>query len=259
MEVNLMSWINCAWAWITDHATVLSAVVSAVAAVVIARFTVVLAGATRGLKTSADEQIAEAKALREIAKTQATISGAQNDVLIQQKQIAQMQHLATHRPRLRVRHVYVDDSGILIGQPGFSFIHGARITGGLVVVNVGGTKARIVDSFYRIYFSKTGLPIKSPLDDRGHRLIGVAGEHKVMEIGESLSVGISDTIVMEPPPAPDMVVLRKFEREDWKVYVMGQIQYQDEGGHDRFMGFCRVGDQKSGFRPVDDPDYEYED
>jgi hypothetical protein len=41
-----MTLIGCAWAWIADHATVLSAVVSAIAAVAIAFFTVKLTHAT---------------------------------------------------------------------------------------------------------------------------------------------------------------------------------------------------------------------
>jgi hypothetical protein len=64
---------------------------------------------------------------------------------------------------------------------------------------------------------------------------------------------------MEPPRLGIDVEPRQFERGGWKIYVMGQIRYQDEGGRDRFMGFCRVGDGKSGFVAVDDPDYEYED
>jgi hypothetical protein len=69
-----VSWISCVWAWVAGHAIILSTVVSAIAAAVIAWFTIVLAGATRGLKASADKQIA-------IAETQAAISGAQTDVL----------------------------------------------------------------------------------------------------------------------------------------------------------------------------------
>ena len=72
-------------AWVADHAIILSTVVSAIAAVVIACFTFELAGATRGLKVSADEQITEAKALRKIAETQATISQAQTDIARKQK------------------------------------------------------------------------------------------------------------------------------------------------------------------------------
>jgi hypothetical protein len=64
---------------------------------------------------------------------------------------------------------------------------------------------------------------------------------------------------MEPPPPGADVELRQFERGGWKIYVMGQIQYQDEGGHDRFMGFCRLWGSDGRFHVVEDPDYEYED
>ena len=63
---------------------------------------------------------------------------------------------------------------------------------------------------------------------------------------------------MDPPPLGADVELSAFDGGGWKIYVMGHIQYQDEGGHDRFMGY-EPGDGTSGFRAVDDPDYEYED
>jgi hypothetical protein len=51
-----MGWAWCTWGWIIDHATILAAVISAIAAAIIAWFTVTLAGATRGLlKATADQ------------------------------------------------------------------------------------------------------------------------------------------------------------------------------------------------------------
>jgi hypothetical protein len=180
---------------------------------------------------------------------------AQVDTAVKQAEIAQLQHLATHRPHLRVRHVSVVTADH-IGHPTIFFSHGRKIKGGLAVVNVGGTRAKIVESRYRIFFSKEGLPKSAPYDESFNNLL-LAGQ--VLDIGESCAIPISDEIIMEPPPAGADLELRKFEREGWKIYVMGQIRYQDESGNDRFMGFCRVGDGKSGFRAVNDPDYEYED
>jgi hypothetical protein len=55
------------------------------------------------------------------------------------------------------------------------------------------------------------------------------------------------------------IFARAFDAEKWVVYVMGQIKYHDEGGADRFMGFCRERRSDGKFRPVEDPDYEYQD
>jgi hypothetical protein len=158
-------------------------------------------------------------------------------------------------PKLRVRHVSVVTADH-IGHPTIFFSHGAEIRGGLAVVNVGGTKATIIESRYRIYVSKDGLPASAPYDTAFRNLL-LPGQ--ILNIGESCATPIVDKIVMEAPPPGIDVELRAFERDGWKIYVMGQIRYQDEGGHDRFMGFCRVGDGKHGFRAVDDADYEYED
>jgi hypothetical protein len=122
-----------------------------------------------------------------------------------------------------------------------------EIKGGLVVVNVGGTKAVVIESRYRIFFSKTGLPAEAPYDTSPRPNLLMPGQ--VLTIGESCATPIFDKIVMEPPPPGIDVELRVFERDNWKIYVMGQIRYQDEGGADRFMGFCRLMDGDGRFAP----------
>jgi len=71
--------------------------------------------------------------------------------------IAQMQHaldrsqfLAINRPHLRIRHVTIN---VHFGLTNF-FNHGEETTGGLCVVNVGGTRATVVESRYRIFSVK---------------------------------------------------------------------------------------------------------
>jgi len=170
--------------------------------------------------------------------------------------VAESQFLVAHRPRLRVRHVTIIDAGVGIGHPTIFFEPGAVIEGALSVVNVGGTDARIIRSLYRIYFSKTGLPIRSPLDTSDLVLIE---KHTILKVGESLVAVVRDKIAMEPDPDHGMIELRQFNREGWVIYVMGEIRFQDEEGNDRFMGFCRELQSDGRFRAVNDPDYEYED
>jgi hypothetical protein len=52
-----MAWIDCAWQWITDHATVLATVVSALSAIAVAVFTVCLARVTGRLAALTNEAL----------------------------------------------------------------------------------------------------------------------------------------------------------------------------------------------------------
>jgi hypothetical protein len=137
------------------------------------------------------------------------------------------------------------------------FSHGAEIQGGLAVVNVGGSAATIVETRYRIFFSKSGLPAAAPYDTDFR--INLLLPDQILEAGESCATPIFDKIVMERPEPGIDVEMRKFERENWEIFVMGQIRYRDDGGAERFMGFCRRRTSDGRFVAVNDPDYEYED
>jgi hypothetical protein len=207
---------------------------------------------------AAERQSVTMRQMADIADKQLSITGLQTDIQQKQHAVARLQFLATHRPRLRIRHVSISDPAFFIGHPTMFFNHGGEIKGGLVVVNVGGTKATIIESRYRIFFSKDGLPVTAPYESDFHNLL-LAGQS--LDIGESCATPIMDKIIMDPP-APgreDEVELPAFERGGWKIYVMGQIRYKDEGGAHRFMGFCRLQESDGRFRAIDDPDYEYDD
>lgn len=103
-----MCFLSNLGSWITEHATVISAVVSAIAAAVIAWFTVSLARATTGMLTATSEQSRLTKESIELANKE---------------------FIASHRPRLRVRRIKAhlqDDDPLRISY---------------VVVNVGETRA----------------------------------------------------------------------------------------------------------------------
>jgi hypothetical protein len=171
-----------------------------------------------------------------------------------QADIAEAQHLAEHRPHLRVRHVFLGTPQVPLHSPNIN----SEISGGLVVVNVGGTKAKIVDSRYLIHFARTqnGLPMHSPLDDSWTEIF--ARNSSDLGIGESRSFGIVGNVSVEPIETARSTFI-SFGNNEWTVYVMGQIQYQDDGENDRFMGFCRRWSGNGTFEAVPDPDYEYED
>jgi hypothetical protein len=232
---------------------------------IVAVFTVVLAISTIGLWIStyhlwgAGERQIELNRnafYRQLRAMTASTSAANAsaDIADRQLKITRLQYFAAHRPKLRVRHVSIVTAEE-IGHPTIFFSHGAEIKGALVIVNIGGSKAKIIDSRYRIYFTKGTLPVD--ILEEGYKGDLLLPE-QVLDIGESCATPISDTIIMEPE-GPDGVDLREFQRGNWVIYVIGQIRYQDEAGSDRFMGFCRRWGDDGRFRAVDDPDYEYED
>ncbi len=219
--------------------------------------TVAIACFTFELKQSNDRLGRLTKEMSDTQERQMLVAGSQADIQLKQHAIGRLQFFATHRPRLRVRHVSVVTADH-IGHPTLFFNHGAQVKGALIVVNVGGSEAKTVDTRYRIFFTKTGLPASAPYDDDFRTDLLLPGQ--VLKVGESVATPIEDTIDMNGGGSPEgEIFLRAFDAEDWVIYVMGQIRYQDEAGADRFMGFCRKRGGDGRFSAVDDPDYEYED
>ena len=170
---------------------------------------------------------------------------------MKQHAIGRLQFFATHRPKLRVRHVSVADPALTIGHPTLFYQTGERVKGGLVVVNIGGSDATVVETRYRIFFSKTGLPISAPYDEdfRTDLLM----PNQILKPGKSCATPIADTIRMDAINPDGVLKIRPFERDGWTIYVMGQIRYADGMGAERFMGFCRMRDKTGKYRPSKTP------
>lgn len=172
-----------------------------------------------------------------------------------QLQFIQAEFVTTQRPRLIARHVLLAadaspiDTIVMLG-------HDADATGGLSVVNIGGSDAKIVRGVYRIYFTKNSLPARPPLDHRPHELFAA---ETIIKRGESKVVEIWGKVDLGPPDSTGLRDIRQFENEGWRVYVMGEISYRDDGGAYHYMGFCRRRMRTGRFRPVKSPDYEYAD
>lgn len=218
-------------------------------------FTYRLWKSTDKLWTAGEKQIEISGKMAEVADRQLAIIGHQTDIQMKQHAIGRLQYLATHRPRLHVRHVTITTGKVMPNMPTFHFGHEAK-NGYLVVVNGGGSRADIIETRYRIFATKSGLPPEAPYDDDYRTDLLIPAQS--LEIGESCVCKISDKLVM-PFDADMGQPIDQFEREGWSLYVMGQIRYQDEGGAERFMAFCRVRQSNGRFHAVDDPDYEYED
>ncbi|MGA9601900.1 MAG: hypothetical protein WBS22_16905, partial [Methylocystis sp.] len=104
------------------------------------------------------------------------------------------------------------------------------------------------------YFYKNGFTMVCFYNNSSRKLFE---EGYILDVGRSCEISIND--IVEMTSLADFIKQRQFETEEWQVYVMGEIRYQDEGGADRFMGFCRLRGEDGRFRAVDDPDYEFQD
>jgi hypothetical protein len=211
-----------------------------------------------------------------IAGLQAWIFWRQFRIMAEQTRIAerqielfQRQHAINFRPRLKIRHVTVDDPlGRASDQPGLSFDGGNPVHGALVVVNEGGIAAEILDSPYFTRFGKSEtLPMTLMRDAAGNRPLAPDGQlfaaDRQLDIGESRTIPFIGTARM-PQARLGVIKVRQFQQEGWKLFVFGTIRYRpamsdNVAGQERYMGFCRVWDGTGGFRPVDNPDYEFHD
>jgi len=236
---------------------ILGALITAAATVAIAWFTYTLRRSTDQLRESGEKQIDISRQMSEIAERQLTIAGLQTDIQKKQHAIGRLQFIAAHRPRLIIRHVSLaaDHSQvstvILMG-------HDADANGGLSVVNAGGSSAEIVHATYKIYFSKTGLPARSPLMYEKTSIL--LEKETIIKRGECRVIELWGKVDLGPLDSTGLRNIHQFDQEGWVVYIMGQIRYQDDGGADHFMGFCRERGSDGRFRAVkDDLDYEYED
>jgi hypothetical protein len=215
--------------------------ITSLATIVISAFTATLWWSTHKLW----------KSQREIENLTATTVKIQGNQIA----LAKTQHFIINRPRLIVRHFSIKTADH-IGHPTLFFENGAKIEGGLAVVNVGGSPATILWSPYCIYASNSGLPANAPYETRAWPQLLLVDQR--LDVGESCATAIADTLEM-PPHQSGGIEIHRFERGGWRIYVMGMIRYRDDCGAERFMGFCRVHEQDGRFRSVEDPDYEWED
>lgn len=172
-----------------------------------------------------------------------------------QCRIAREAHYVMHRPKLRVRNVFVPDLDALIGDGPKS-----DIPSEYDVVNVGGTKANLTACDSRIIITNNlGLHRLrfDILEKQVEKKIGIAG-------GETCRMKIPD-----PEPLNEEVLARftvptgpdfPYSSNNLDAYVIGFLKYRDAIGLVRQTAFCRKFNRATErFDPADDPDYEYED
>jgi hypothetical protein len=162
--------------------------------------------------------------------------------------------ISSQRPKLRVRNV------VFTGQ---SFNEGfgrpRMPSGQFYVVNVGGTRAHIIDSLTMTSWCPTRLPMRRPYEGMdGNGAVPI----QTLEPGEP-GVGIFGS---------DFTLTRGQWQEMGRpigagnLCVLGWVDYKDDRGFRRRTAFCREfrsveldAPGEGRFVPVDDPDYEYEE
>lgn len=217
-----------------------------------------LAKSTEDLAKGAEDQALEMKLARALAKRSIDLQEKQFALADRQCNLAEKQHdtermrlLAEHRPRIAIRSI-----GITMAN-GQLFQRGRRVTGSMVIVNVGGSPAQIRQAEYRFFWGRSGLPMVPPLSDNEVTpLWGAVRLPRFMVAHESCLLPIkSDRPFDEDADAV-------LNGNGVFIYLMGVVLFADSDLQERWMGFCRKYVIRRGerrFVPVDNPDYEYED
>jgi hypothetical protein len=164
----------------------------------------------------------------------------------EQIDLARDEFLFTHRPRLKVRRVFI--------PPPIELMLGQELNASIEIVNIGGNEATIFWSRYRIYFGKDDYSIVGhyvpPHVLPGGRVVFEPGSRYIFELVDRVPQNVAESGTLIRP---------KFGEDDWKMYIIGEVRYQDRLGTIRHLGFCRKMQGDHRFRAVNDPDYEYED
>jgi hypothetical protein len=210
-----------------------------------------LAESTANLVEAEKANSAELRKASDLAEKQFLMAGEQATLASKQHSLERKKLLIENRPRLRIRSIAIVPPN---GAPLFD--NGRDVKGSLVIVNNGGTDATILESGYRFYWSKQGLPIVPPLGPSEIKRLHVLNGPRLAGFG-SLEVPIEGAW---PADVSSRDVLTGM---GWVIYVMGFIKYADWDETERYMGFCRrympanVGE--GSFYEMPNPDYEYED
>jgi hypothetical protein len=170
---------------------------------------------------------------------------------------AQAEFIASHRPQIRVRNIVVNPPRLADGRILPLFSTGHAISGQLFVVNVGGSRADILDGHCTVFWTQQGqLPMRRPYEGRDDNL-NIAS--RTLLSGQSTFGPFRSDNVL---PA-EVFRIAGNEIGSWNLYVMGWIRYMDRNNDERRTSFCsefrRIGGSEGRFYKVDDPDYEREE
>jgi hypothetical protein len=231
--------------WFFNEADIHSGFFGALATGVIAWF-------TWTLKNASLEQSRFSQEATKIAKTQSELMAQQTEIIAKQKEIARLEFLATHRPKIRVKHVW----------PARPLEDNKRIAVDIVFTNVGDAPAII-----------TGFGIDFNVIDPDQRMPG----NMTPGIGSEIvfeTVGLGDTQTtrtLESGGPIQIYRIIQIQRSQQILICFGFFEYTDDGPEEsrkhRRTSFCREfvpviathGNGRYAMLKYPDPDYEYED
>lgn len=225
----MMAWLGGIADWVAEHATVISAIITAIATACVAWFTIKLTAATAGLRDVADQQQRDTKEALKLTRDSLTLTRDEFN--------------ATHRPEI-IAHSFelvreqIEDGGHVTG-----YAIGARFA----VVNKGTSDAVISDIGGRIVFDehfRPGVPLPT---------VGIQG--RTLAAGEVLR-----NIVI--PGDPDQSATADFNAAypapgNPRLLCVGLIVYEDIEGRRRETGFCRSFAKGDRWVREDDSEHEY--
>jgi hypothetical protein len=167
-----------------------------------------------------------------------------------QIKLARQEFAATHRPKVRVRRISLVGLPAVWQSAGFSL--GGEISATVLLVNIGDSDADVYWSCTRLYFGQVtygSITYRKPVIDSSGALL---------QSGGAVVLDINDVIECSEEEN-GRIIRPMFARNEWHLYVMGEVRYKDGNGAVREMGFCREMRDDGRFHPVDDPAYEYEE
>jgi hypothetical protein len=171
--------------------------------------------------------------------------------------------IASHPPKLRVRNIVINPPQTTDGRRLSMFAKGQVIRGQLFIVNVGGSRADILDGHCMVFWSKNGLPMRRPYEGQEDNLQAMS---RTLLSGQSTPVVFqSGAMVGDEGPTFGQKVIAGHD-----LYVMGWVTYADRNNDVRRTTFCReyfaligpdekIAGPQGRFYVVNNPDYEYEE
>lgn len=214
----------------------------------LALFTYRLYRVTAGLWDAARKQSEDIKQSIAVAKETA-------DTAKIEAETARQSIIMTHRPRIRVRNVVVRQPNPIHGVIPPLFAQGTYVTGQFDIANVGGTQAKIVETCCQVYWSDKGLPMERPYEGEGPQMPQPVQQNIILQAGEPYTALFQSAKLMN-----EKAPLIMQGSNNWRIYIMGWIVYEDAIGIKRRTAFCRVYRIADGrFFAVDDTDYEHEE
>ncbi|MCX7192358.1 MAG: hypothetical protein NTY60_01810 [Proteobacteria bacterium] len=200
---------------------------------------------------TAQRQAEDMKMSLKLAEQQMTLAGRQADLAEKQHGLQRWQYLATHRPKLIIRRIWLDEGD------GDYFSQGSRCPQiQFNIANIGGSLATIIESnatFAKIEGTFPAIPPYSVDTNTIKCTIREAGQSDPTEI-----LDIEDVEVSRDVRSWRGKTITGGDSSPY--YFLGYIQYRDGIDIVRRMAFCRrYNPATKRFVEIDDPEYEYAD